>query len=71
MIAREQFAGRDNVARVFADLYRTQHQEFPPECRDSDSDYEKRLQAAYPIHPELVPRHSDFDRLAEPGFQRG
>ncbi|HWT80152.1 MAG TPA: hypothetical protein VN648_15300, partial [Candidatus Methylomirabilis sp.] len=46
---------RDVVARAFADLYRTQHQEFPPECRDAD--YEKRIKAAYPIHPEV------FDRL--------
>ena len=44
-----QFKDRDVVARAFADLYRTQHQEFPPECRDAD--YEKRLKAAYPIHP--------------------
>ena len=29
--------------------------EFPPECRNAD--YEKRIQAAYPIHPEV------FDRL--------
>jgi hypothetical protein len=50
-----QFKDRDVVARAFADLYRTQHQEFPPECRDAD--YEKRLKAAYPIHPEI------FDRL--------
>jgi len=50
-----QFKDRDVVARAFADLYRTQHQEFPPECRDAD--YEKRIKAAYPIHPEI------FDRL--------
>ena len=34
-----QFKDRDVVARAFAELYRTQHQEFPPECRDAD--YEK------------------------------
>ncbi len=45
-----QFKDRDVVARAFADLYRTQQQEFPPECRGSD--YEGRLKAAYPIHPE-------------------
>src|SRR5712691_7007447 len=39
-----QFKDRDVVARAFADLYRTQHQEFPPECRDAD--YEKRMRAA-------------------------
>jgi len=31
-----QFKDRDVVARTFADFYRSQHQEFPPECRDSD-----------------------------------
>ena len=43
-----RFKDRDVVSRAFADLYRTQHQEFPPECRDAD--YEKRIRAAYPIH---------------------
>ena len=50
-----QFKDRDVVARAFADLYRTQRQEFPPACRDAD--YEQRIKAAYPIHPEI------FDRL--------
>src|SRR6266568_2671407 len=50
-----QFKDRDVVARAFAELYRMQHQEFPPECHDAD--YEKRMRAAYPIHPEV------FDRL--------
>ena len=49
------FVARDNVVRAFGDLYRTQHQEFPSECREGD--YERRLKGAYPIHPEL------FDRL--------
>ncbi|MGA3403790.1 MAG: DUF499 domain-containing protein, partial [Acetobacteraceae bacterium] len=67
MIERDQFTGRDNVARAFADLYRTQHQEFPPECRDSD--YETRLKAAYPIHPEVFDRlYTDWSALAK--FQR-
>ena len=51
----------------FADLYRTQHQEFPPECRDAD--YEKRLKAAYPIHPEVFDRlYNDWSTLVK--FQR-
>lgn len=67
LIEREQFTARDNVARAFADLYRAQHQEFPPECRDSD--YEKRLRAAYPIHPEVFDRlYTDWSTLAK--FQR-
>lgn len=63
----EQFKTRDYVARSFYDLYRTQHQEFPPECRDAD--YEQRLKAAYPIHPEIFDRlYTDWSTLAK--FQR-
>jgi predicted AAA+ superfamily ATPase len=62
-----QFKDRDVVARAFADLYRTQHQEFPPECHDAD--YEKRIKAAYPIHPEIFDRlYSDWSTLVK--FQR-
>ena len=58
---------RDNVARAFADFYRAQHEEFPPECRDSD--YEQRLRAAYPIHPEVFDRlYTDWSTLVK--FQR-
>ena len=62
-----QFRDRDVVARAFADLYRTQHQEFPPECRDAD--FEKRIKSAYPIHPEVFDRlYSDWSTLVK--FQR-
>ena len=62
-----QFKNRDVVARAFAELYRTQHQEFPPECRDAD--YEKRIKAAYPIHPEIFDRlYTDWSTLVK--FQR-
>src|SRR5712691_7739744 len=62
-----QFRDRDVVARAFADLYRTQHQEFPPECRDAD--YEQRMRAAYPIHPEVFDRlYTDWSTLVK--FQR-
>ncbi len=67
MLEKAQFTARDNVAREFADLYRKQHQEFPPECRDSD--YETRLRAAYPIHPEVFDRlYADWSTLVK--FQR-
>jgi predicted AAA+ superfamily ATPase len=63
----QQFKDRDYVARQYADLYRTQHQEFPPECRDAG--YERRLQAAYPIHPEVFDRlYGDWSTLVK--FQR-
>src|SRR6202030_1705496 len=62
-----QFKDRDVVARAFAELYRTQHQEFPPECRDAE--YEKRIKAAYPIHPEIFDRlYTDWSTLVK--FQR-
>jgi predicted AAA+ superfamily ATPase len=67
LIEKTQFVARDSVARSFFDLYRTQHQEFPPECRDSD--YENRLKAAYPIHPEVFDRlYTDWSTLVK--FQR-
>src|SRR6516164_4010234 len=62
-----QFKDRDVVARAFADFYRTQQQEFPTECRETD--YEKRIRAAYPIHPEIFDRlYNDWSTLVK--FQR-
>jgi predicted AAA+ superfamily ATPase len=67
MVEKSNFVARDNTARAFYDLYRTQHQEFPPECRDTD--YEKRLKDAYPIHPEIFDRlYTDWSTLLK--FQR-
>jgi predicted AAA+ superfamily ATPase len=67
LVEKEQFVARDTVAQAFYDLYRTQHQEFPPECRDAE--YEKRLKAAYPIHPEVFDRlYTDWSTLVK--FQR-
>ena len=67
LVEQSQFVARDTVGRAFYDLYRTQHQEFPPECRDSD--YEKRIRAAYPIHPEIFDRlYTDWSTLVK--FQR-
>jgi predicted AAA+ superfamily ATPase len=63
----EQFKQRDVVAREFYDLYRAQSQEFPPECHEAD--YEKRIKAAYPIHPEIFDRlYGDWSTLIN--FQR-
>lgn len=67
LIDKAQFVARDTIARAFYDLYRTQAQEFPPECRDLD--YEKRIKAAYPIHPEVFDRlYTDWSTLVK--FQR-
>ncbi|NLH98010.1 MAG: ATP-binding protein [Chthonomonadales bacterium] len=63
----EAFKQRDVTARAFADLYHSQSAEFPPECKGSD--YEKRIQAAYPVHPEVFDRlYEDWSALAK--FQR-
>jgi len=51
----EAFKWRDLTVRAFADFYRKNASEFPPEC--AQADYERRLKAAYPIHPEV------FDQL--------
>ncbi len=65
--AASQFKDRDVVARAFADLYRRQRDDFPPECRDAD--YEQRIAAAYPIHPEVFDRlYTDWSTLVT--FQR-
>jgi len=62
-----QFKGRDVVARAFAEFYRTQQAEFPPECRESE--YEQRIKMAYPIHPEIFDRlYTDWSTLVK--FQR-
>jgi predicted AAA+ superfamily ATPase len=63
----DAFKQRDVTARAFADLYRSQAAEFPPECKGGD--YEKRIQAAYPIHPEIFDRlYADWSTLVK--FQR-
>lgn len=62
-----QFKDRDVTARAFADFYRTQQREFPPECRAGD--YAVRLKSAYPIHPEIFDRlYGDWSTLVK--FQR-
>lgn len=55
IIDPELFTARDAVVKAFADEYRKFPQEFPSEA--GKSEYERRMKAAYPIHPEL------FDRL--------
>ena len=63
----DSFAARDNVARAFRDLYSANRQEFPAEC--GSADYEKRIIAAYPIHPEVFERlYTDWSTLRN--FQR-
>lgn len=61
------YKDRDVVASTFAEFYRSQKAEFPPEC--ATGDYEKRIKAAYPIHPEVFDRlYTDWSTLVK--FQR-
>ena len=62
-----KWADRDAVVNSFVRLYREQAQEFPDGCREGA--YERRMQAAYPIHPELFDRlYSEWSSLEK--FQR-
>lgn len=66
-LSNASYVARDTVARAFSEMYRKDKQEFPPEC--SEADYEKRIKAAYPIHPEIFDRlYSDWSTLVK--FQR-
>ena len=67
LAGQDPFKQRDVTARAFAELYRSQRVEFPAECRTAD--YERRIQTAYPIHPEIFDRlYTDWSALAK--FQR-
>jgi predicted AAA+ superfamily ATPase len=63
----QSFADRDAVVKAFGDFYRAQNQEFPQGC--GEKAYERRLEAAYPVHPELFDRlYTDWSSLEQ--FQR-
>jgi len=66
-LTNDQARQRDAIARAFSELYGSQQQEFPTECREAD--YERRIKMAYPIHPELFDRlYNDWSTLDK--FQR-
>ncbi len=48
---------RDETVKAFADLYKANAAEFPPEAKEAR--YRELLKLSYPIHPEL------FDRLSK------
>ncbi len=61
------FADRDAVIGAFETLYRQNAAEFPAEAKEVD--YERRMGAAYPIHPELFDRlYNDWSSMED--FQR-
>jgi uncharacterized protein len=60
-------AARDAVCRAFAELYRQHPDQFPSAA--SEAGYLRRLQDAYPIHPEVFERlYEDWASLER--FQR-
>lgn len=54
-IPGDRYHHRDNTLKQFAKLYRDNSNDFPQGC--ADEDYRRKLEKAYPIHPEL------FDQL--------
>ncbi len=62
-----QAVQRDAVAHSYSELYKTQSQEFPSDCKEAN--YERRIKMAYPIHPEMFDRlYNDWSTLDK--FQR-
>lgn len=62
-----KFKARDAVAKAFADYYAEHRAEFPEDC--GEGAYRRRIEAAYPIHPELFDRlYTDWGALER--FQR-
>lgn len=57
------------VARSFTDMYRQNRDLFPRDAANPNDDYEQRIRASYPLHPELLDRlYEDWSALER--FQR-
>ncbi|NDR52645.1 DUF499 domain-containing protein [Actinomyces sp. 565] len=57
------------TARAFVNVYRSAPALFPREASGPDDDYDKRIRASYPLHPELLDRlYEDWSTLER--FQR-
>ena len=64
---KDAFAARDAVVDHFSRMYRAGQGEFPSEC--GEGQYRRKMEAAYPIHPELFDRlYQDWGSLDK--FQR-
>ncbi len=50
-IPGDRFMHRDNTLKQFAKMYRENSDDFPQGC--ADEDYRRKLEKAYPIHPDL------------------
>ena len=63
----DQYPQRDAVIKACMSMYRDNAGEFPAGTREAE--YERRMRAAYPIHPELFERlYTDWSSLEK--FQR-
>ncbi len=63
-------AAKDAVVRRFSELYKEYAQDFPSECKETD--YRRRMEMAYPIHPELFDRlYQDWSSLERFQLTRG
>ena len=57
------------VAKAFVAMYRQNAKQFPREASAASDDYELRIRASYPLHPELLDRlYEDWSTLER--FQR-
>ena len=64
---KEAFTQRDLVIRAFTDHYAKHPGEFPSECRDAD--YLRKMQLAYPVHPEVFERlYQDWSSCVSSGL---
>ncbi len=67
LVDKEQFANRDAVIDAFSKMYRDAQNDFPVGC--GEGSYRRKLEAAYPMHPELFERlYEDWSTLDK--FQR-
>ncbi|CAG0999165.1 hypothetical protein PLCT2_02959 [Planctomycetaceae bacterium] len=53
-IEPEMYASRDAVVKSFSDLYQKEKKQFP--AHSGEEEYRRRMEAAYPFHPELFAR---------------
>jgi predicted AAA+ superfamily ATPase len=66
-LAGDNFAARDAVIEAFGAMYRKHEAEFPGGVKESE--YLRKMEVAYPVHPELFERlYNDWASLEE--FQR-
>jgi hypothetical protein len=66
-MTESQIKKRDTVVKAFVDYYRSRAAEFP--TGSSEADYRRRMELAYPIHPEFFDRlYKDWSTLDN--FQR-